>query len=124
VREAQLNGPQGNLRAQRIEIVLAPEGSRAERIEAYTNVTIKVDARTATGARLTYYADDERYVMSSVAPILVTVVEAPSVPGARCNETIGNRLTFFKSTDTIVVDGENVNRTQTSSGTPCAPASR
>ncbi len=121
-RQSRMTGPQGNLRAERIEIVLAPDGNRAARIEAYTNVTMRVDAKTATGGRLTYFAEDERYVMTSAPPVPVKVVEASAKPGGRCNETIGNRLTFFKSTDTITVDGENRNLTQTSSGSSCLPA--
>ena len=53
-RDAQLRGPQGDLRAERIEIVLAKEGNKVERLEGYTRVTLKLDMRTAVGARLTY----------------------------------------------------------------------
>ena len=49
-RDAQLNGPQGDLRAERIAIVLAKQGNEVERVEAYTNVTLKLDTRTVVGA--------------------------------------------------------------------------
>jgi hypothetical protein len=65
VRDAQLSGPQGDLRGERIEIALAKEGNKVERLEGYTGVTLKLDKRTAVGSRLTYYASEERYVMSA-----------------------------------------------------------
>ena len=40
-RDAQLRGPQGDLRAERIEIVLAKQGNKVERLEGYTRVTLK-----------------------------------------------------------------------------------
>ena len=43
-----------------------------------------------------------------------------------CRETTGKTLTFFKSTDRIIVDGLDELRTQTKSSGPCAtpPAAR
>ena len=76
VRDAQLSGPQGDLRAERIEIVLAKQGNKVERLEGYTRVTLKLDMRTAVGARLTYYASDERYVMSAAGTTPVTITDA------------------------------------------------
>ena len=114
--QVQLSGPQGDLRADRIEVILAPTGSRVERLEAYTNVNARVDVRIATGARLTYHAADERYVLVGASPVPVTVVDA-------CRETSGKTLTFFKTADRIIVDGNEEIRTQTKSGGPCpAPA--
>ncbi len=52
VRDAQLSGPQGDLRGERIEIALAKEGNKVERLEGYTGVTLKLDKRTAVGSRL------------------------------------------------------------------------
>ena len=121
VGQAQLSGPQGDLRAERIEVLLAPQGSHVDRLEAYTNVTLKLDTRNAAGERLTYFADEERYVMSGAGIKSVKVVEA-------CRETTGRTLTFFKSTDRIIVDGNEEQRTQTRNGVSpaCAatPASR
>jgi lipopolysaccharide export system protein LptA len=110
---AQVNGPQGQIVAARIEIALAREGNRAERLEAYTNVSARVDTRTATGARLTYFAADERYVMTAANAVPVRVLDG-------CRETEGNTLTFFKTADRIIVDGNEQIRTQTRSGGPCA----
>jgi lipopolysaccharide export system protein LptA len=106
---AQLGGPQGDLHADRIDVLLAEQGGHVDRLEAYTNVNLKLDARTATAERLTYFADEERYLMSGAGAKPVKVVEA-------CQETTGKTLTFFKSTDRIIVDGNEEIRTQTKSG--------
>lgn len=124
-RDAQLGGPQGDLRAERIEIALAKEGNSVERLEGYTRVTLKLDKRTAVGARLTYYASDERYVMSAAgtSPVTVTDVQTAASGAVTCRETVGRTLTFYKSADTIKVDGNDQNRTETQMK-PCAPPSR
>jgi lipopolysaccharide export system protein LptA len=124
IRDAQLGGPQGDLRAERIEIVLGKEGNTVERLEGYTRVTLKLDMRTAVGARLTYYASDERYVMSAAGTTTVTVTDVKTAPSGAvsCSETTGRTLTFYKSADTIKVDGNDQNRTATQVK-PCAPPS-
>jgi LPS export ABC transporter protein LptC len=110
---AQLSGPQGDLRAQRIVVHLARSESSMERLEAYDTITLRLDTRVATGSRLTYFAADERYVLSGTAAVPVKVVET-------CRETSGQTLTFFKSADRIIVDGNEERRTQTKSGGgPC-----
>jgi len=116
--QAQLSGPQGDLRADRIQVVLAPTGGQITRLEAYTNVNLKLEMRSATGERLTYFADDDRYLMSGAGTKSVKVVES-------CRETTGRTLTFFKSTDRIIVDGNEEIRTQTRTGVSpgCAPPS-
>ena len=124
VRDAQLSGPQGDLRGGRIEIVLAKEGNTVERLEGYTGVTLKLDKRTARGSRLTYYASEERYVMSAAGTTRVTVTEAQTAASGAvtCHETVGRTLTFYKSTDTISVDGNDQDRTEMQVK-PCAPPS-
>jgi lipopolysaccharide export system protein LptA len=114
--QAQLSGPQGDLRADRIEVILAPEGGHITRLEAYTNVGLKLDTRSAIGERLTYFADEERYLMTGAGTKAVKVVES-------CRETTGRTLTFFKSTDRIIVDGNEEIRTQSRTGVSpgCAP---
>ena len=124
VRTAQLTGPQGDVRGERIEIVLAKEGNKVERLEGYTGVTLKLDKRTAVGSRLTYYAGEERYVMSAAGTTRVTVteVQTASSGAVSCRETVGRTLTFYKSTDRITVDGNDQNRTEMQVK-PCAPPS-
>ena len=109
---AQVSGPQGDLRARRIELVLALTESRLDRLEAYTEVNARLDSRVATGDRLTYHAADERYVMTGIATVPVRIVE-------ECRETRGRTVTFFKSADRIIVDGNEEVRTQSSRSGPC-----
>jgi LPS export ABC transporter protein LptC len=117
--QARLIGALGDLRADRIEVALGnATGSSAEKLDAYTNVNVRVDTRTATGDRLTYFSEDERYLLAGAPNVGVSVVEG-------CRETTGKTLTFFKSTDRIIVDGNEELRTQTKRGGPCpAPPAR
>ena len=103
---AQVSGPDGDLRAEQIEIVLAREGNSVERLEAYTRVTMVLGMRTAVGGRLTYHAQDERYVMSGNGTRPVSIRESS-------RETTGRNLIFFKSTERIIVDGNETRRTET-----------
>ena len=112
---AQVSGPDGDLRAERIEVVLASMANAVDRLEAYDKVTMVLGQRTATGGRLTYHAKEERYVMSGAGPTPVSIRES-------CSETTGRTLTFFKSTDRIVVDGNETRRTETKPCTPRSPA--
>jgi lipopolysaccharide export system protein LptA len=123
-RDAQLRGPQGDLRADRIEIVLAKDGNTVERLEGYTGVTLKLNMRTAVGARLTHYAAEEKYVLSATGTIPVTVTDQRTAPSGAvsCQKTTGRTLTFYKSIDTIAVDGNEQKRTETQIE-PCAPPS-
>ncbi len=106
---AQVSGPDGDLRGERIEIVLAREENGVDRLEAYNRVNMVLGARTANGSRMTYHAREERYVMSGSGVTPVSIRES-------CQETIGRTLTFFKSSDRIIVDGNETRRTETK---PC-----
>jgi lipopolysaccharide transport protein LptA/LPS export ABC transporter protein LptC len=110
---AQVSGPDGDLRGERIEVVLANADNEVERLEAYNRVTMVLGARTANGDRLTYHAKEERYVMSGTGVTPVSIRES-------CRETTGRTLTFFKSTDRMVVDGNETRRTETR---PCTAPS-
>jgi lipopolysaccharide export system protein LptA len=110
---ARMNGPEGDLHADRIELFLDETGDGLERLEAYSPVTLKTDRRSSYGTHLTYYAADERYVMSGV-PVRV-LEQLPQ----ECRETIGKTLTFYRSADTISVDGNEESRTQSTSGGRC-----
>ncbi|MEI6667350.1 MAG: LPS export ABC transporter periplasmic protein LptC [Acidobacteriota bacterium] len=102
-------GPQGDLHADRIELFLKPSGAELDRVEAYANVSTRDAARFATGERLTYFADDARYVMLG-APVKVC---------ADSRETTGRTLKFFKDSNTISVDGTEEFRTQMKAGALC-----
>ncbi len=107
---AHVNGEQGDLTAEKIELYLKAGGKELERVEAYETVTVRLDKRVSNGERLTYFAAEERYVMSGG---LVRIVE-------ECRETTGRTLTFFKSTDRIIVDGNEERRTHTTSEENCS----
>ena len=111
---AMLDGESGNLRAEKIEIVLAADENSLARLDASEKVTAIVDKRTVTGARLAYVPADEKYVVTG-AP--VTMVDAD------CQELSGKTLTFFKASDRVQVDGNDEVRTQTKGGGKCAPTS-
>lgn len=114
IPKAQVSGPDGDLRAVQIEIVLAREANNVERLEAYTRVNMTLGARTAVGGRMTYHAKEERYVMSGDGTTPVSIRES-------CRETTGRNLTFFKSTDRIIVDGNETRRTETRPCTSTQP---
>ncbi|MGH9254715.1 MAG: LptA/OstA family protein [Vicinamibacterales bacterium] len=109
---AQVSGPLGDLRARRIELALNRTAARLDRVEAYADVTVRLDKRVATGDRLTYHADDERYVMTGIATVPVRIME-------ECRETSGRTVTFFRSADRVIVDGNEEVRTQSSRSGPC-----
>lgn len=108
--DAHMSGPQGDLTATRIELSLKPSGDELDRAEAYENVTLRDQNRKTTGTHLTYTTSDEGYIVTG-AP--VTIVD-------ECGrETIGKTLTYFKSADTLVVDGNEQTRTQTKGSSEC-----
>lgn len=111
--QALVSGPQGVLQAWRIEMVLSADAGKAERLEAYDDVNLKVEMKRALGERLTYFSADERYVMTGTA---VT----PACFGDPNRATTGKTLVFYRSADKVLVDGNEVSRTQTKSGGACA----
>lgn len=110
--DAHVTGPQGDLRAVKIEMYLVDGGGSLEKVEAYDQVSLKADDRTATGQRMTYLAADERYLMTG-SP--VSILE-------ECRETTGKTLTFYRSIDRVLVDGIEERRTQTLDAGACAKA--
>lgn len=113
---AQLSGPQGDLRGGLIEVALARGASSIDRLDASAGVGVRLDTRTATGDRLTYFAQDGRYVISGLATAPVMVIET-------CRETTGRTVTFFRASDRIIVDGNEEMRTQSRRGDRCAETS-
>jgi lipopolysaccharide export system protein LptA len=104
---AHVNGPQGDCHAVMIDLFFAETGNTLERAEAERNVNLLADERTATGAHMTYWSADEKYLMHGEP---VTIIEH-----AECRETTGKILTFWRSTDRIIVDGKDQLRTLTKS---------
>ncbi len=104
---ARLNGPDGDLTADKIEIYLLEGGSEVDHLEAYTGVNLRTpDGRKASGSRLTYVAKIDQYTMSGLP---VTLED-------ETGQTTGNSLIFFRSTDRILVDGKEQRRTELKRG--------
>jgi lipopolysaccharide export system protein LptA len=112
--DAHVNGPQGDLIARKVEMYLAKGDNQLERVEGYEAVTIRETGRSATGDRLSYFSADGRYDMLGTP---VRMVE-------ECRESTGRTLTFYKSSDRIFVDGQQVSRTRSKSGSECSAPSR
>ena len=111
---ARVDGPAGDLRADKIEIHGGGPDNALERVEAYGAVTVELIDRWASGDRLTYIEEKGRYVLLG-SP--VKIFEQLAI---ECRETTGRTLTFFKQNDVITVDGNSEVRTessQTTSGT-------
>jgi lipopolysaccharide transport protein LptA len=109
---AHLVGPEGDLSASKIELYLKPSGDDVERAEGYAapddKLTLREPTRTTTGARLTYTAEKETYVVTGLPAVVID----------QCGrENTGKTLTLVKSTDTIVADGNQQIRTQSKGGT-------
>ena len=96
----------GDLRGNRIEMYMLDGGRQLERLEAYEAVTLQTATRNATCARLTYFTREGRYLLNGT-PVVV-LEQFPN----ECRETTGRRLTFFRASDVITVDGNQSTRTQ------------
>jgi lipopolysaccharide export system protein LptA len=112
ITSAQLNGAQGNLRANRIELTLLDKSNDLQQMQAQGNVEVILDDRTATGETLVYHPTDERYVLNGT----------PVRMRRECQESAGRTLTFFRASERVVVDG-NESRAQTTGG-KCPELSR
>jgi lipopolysaccharide export system protein LptA len=118
---ARMVGEQGDLRGDKLELYFDESGHGLSRLEGYDNVRFALKARETSGprwgngVRLTYFAEDDRYVLSGPR---ATVVErfAPQ----QCRETTGRTLTFFSSSESVVVDSDGNSRTLTQTGTTCS----
>lgn len=111
--QAQLEGAQGNLRANRIELALAGQGNDLQQMTAEGSVEILIDDRKASGQTLVYHPADERYVLNGTPVSLVQ----------DCQETAGRTLTFYRASANIRVDGQDKTRVTTKGGKCAAPPS-
>jgi lipopolysaccharide export system protein LptA len=111
---AHVSGPQGDLRAGKIELYLAVSCSELDRVEGYTTVTMRDALRSASGDRLTFVSADGRYLM----------VGSPVKIETDCRETTGRTLTFYKSTNNIIVEPNDEFRTQVKSIPKCGEPGR
>ena len=108
--DAHMNGPQGDMAADKIELYLTSSGDELDRAEAFDAVTLRDQNRETKGARMTYFNADERYVVTG-APATITD-ECARV-------TTGRTVTFSKTTDIIIVDGNEQTRTQSRGSANC-----
>lgn len=116
-QQARLSGPQGDLQADRIDVVLRQGATQMERLDAAGRVSLRVTGRTATGATLSYAESDGRYVMTGAGTTGISIVDG-------CRETVGRTLVLFTSSERVIVDGNEEARTRTKSGSgaACGPA--
>jgi LPS export ABC transporter protein LptC/lipopolysaccharide transport protein LptA len=108
--EAYANGPQGDLRADRIELYMKTSGEELDRAEAYNSVTLTEPTRKTTGTRMTYFTADERYVVSGTP---VTILD-------NCGRDMSGRtVTWYRNDERITVDGNEQMRARTRGGSQC-----
>lgn len=93
--QAQLDGAQGNLRANRIELALVEQGNGLRQMTADGGVEIILEDRKASGQSLVYHPAEERYVINGTPVSLVQ----------DCQETAGRTLTFYRASANVQVDG-------------------
>jgi lipopolysaccharide export system protein LptA len=105
-REARLDGSQGNVRADRIELLLAAKGNDLQQLTAQGAVTVNIESREASGQHLVYHPADAKYVLNGTPVRLMH----------ECQDYTGRTLTFYRGSDKITVDGNEQTRTQMKGG--------
>jgi LPS export ABC transporter protein LptC len=113
-----LNGPQGDLTAESIDLYLKSSGNeldRAEATDAKNAFVLREQNRKTVGSTMVYTSADDRYEIKGT-PVSITD------PCGRV--TSGRTLIFRKATDTIEVDGNQRVRTQTKNGDKCQVTTR
>ncbi len=105
--KAHINGPEGDVVGERIELFLKAGVNELERAEGYGangSVIVKENGRTATGARLTYTVENETYVMTGT-PVVAIETAPPD-----CKKSVGAVLTFQRAVGTVSTAGNGVIR--------------
>jgi lipopolysaccharide transport protein LptA len=105
--KAHVNGPQGDITGDRIELYLTASGDELERAEADGSVIAREDMRRVYGTHLTYIGETEKYTMVG------TPVKAYDDTAPNCKLTVGATLTFYRSVDRIDAVGNELYPTQT-----------
>ena len=101
-------GSEGDVAAARLELFLLPNSNELDRAEGYgsnSEVVVKENDRVATGARLTYTAKNQTYLMTGT-PVRVVELTPPD-----CKESVGAVLTFQRAVDTVDLKGPGGVRT-------------
>ena len=65
--QSYLSGPEGEVRADRIDVVLAEGSSATERLDASGGVNLRLGAKRGSSQRLTYVASEQRYELAGTA---------------------------------------------------------
>jgi lipopolysaccharide export system protein LptA len=106
---AHMNGPSGDVTADKIQLFLAEEGGELERAEADGNVVSRQETRRAYGKHLTYVAKDGIYTMTG------TPVKLYDQTPTNCRITEGTTLIFDRSLNTSTATGNDTagHRTRT-----------
>jgi lipopolysaccharide export system protein LptA len=118
--KARIVGSAGDVVAEKLELFLKPGANELERAEGYGEngtVIVKESGRTASGARLTYTAKSESYLMTGT-PVKVIETKAPD-----CREHFGATVTFVRAVDTVSMSGNGVNPV-VQTRIPCPPQLR
>jgi lipopolysaccharide export system protein LptA len=100
--KAHMNGPDGDVTGDKIELFLTEDGGELERAEADGSVVSRQEKRRAYGDHLTYLAAKDEYTMVG-KPVKVFDDTPPD-----CKLTVGTTLTFHKAVDTISATGNGV----------------
>jgi lipopolysaccharide transport protein LptA len=118
--KAHMIGSEGDVTAEKLELFLVSGANELERAEGYGangTVVVKEGERVATGARLTYTAKDQKYLMTG------TPVEAVENTPPDCKKSVGAVLTFHRSVDTVTMTGNELIRSE-SAKIPCPAGTR
>ena len=110
-----VKGADATMTAQQMSVFLAPRNpsqssserstpGRVERIVAQDHVVITQPARHATGDRLAYSAEDEKFILTG---------GPPSIFDAERGKITGDSLTFYKRDDRVLVEGRETSPTVT-----------
>jgi lipopolysaccharide export system protein LptA len=110
-----VKGADATLTAQQMSVFLAPRNpspsssepstpGRVERIIAQDHVVITQPTRHATGDRLVYSMEDEKFVLTG---------GPPSIFDAERGQITGDSLTFYKRNDRVLVEGRETSPTVT-----------
>ena len=113
---AHLNGPQGDLTGDRIELFLKTGANEVERAEAYGTsgkVVIKEGRRIATGTRLTYTAKTDEYL------IVGTPVEIIEEEQGSCRRMLGASAVFNRAAGSTRVQAKEPFATETTTMKEC-----
>jgi lipopolysaccharide transport protein LptA len=105
--KAHILGPEGDVTGEKIELFFKADSNELERAEGYGangSVIVKDSKRTATGARLTYTAATDTYLMTG------TPVTAIEIAPGDCKKSIGAVLTFQRDVGTVSTSGNGVIR--------------